>query len=203
MISNYFKTALRNILRNKFYTLINVVGLSVGFVVFIFIFLFVKDELTYDRHNVKHERIYRIESDFSISNKHEQFAIVPIPMAPALQLEYPEIEAVCRFNGIGNTLIKYKDIEYYEEDVYFTDSTVFDVFTLELILGDPKTALTEPNTAVISEKFAAKFFGKENPMGEIFTTGNGMTLMVKGVMKNLPENRYNNCGGLRQACNTN
>jgi putative ABC transport system permease protein len=99
MFKNYLLSLYRNIMRNKFYTSLNIIGLSLGIAVAIFILLYVQDELSYDKYNVNHERIYRIESDFTISNKHDLFAIVPIPMGPALKIEFPEIEEFVRFTG--------------------------------------------------------------------------------------------------------
>jgi putative ABC transport system permease protein len=95
-------------LRNKFYAFLNILGLSIGLAAFIFILLYVRDEITFDKHNEKQDRIYRIESDFTISNRHDLFAIVPVPMGPALKLEFPEVEAFVRLNNAGNTLFRYK-----------------------------------------------------------------------------------------------
>ncbi len=190
MITNYFKTAYRNIARNKFYTFLNVLGLSIGFTVFIFIFLFVKDELTYDTYHKNKDRIYRIASDFNIANKPEQFAIVPVPMGPALKLEYPEVEKFCRMSPVGDALIKYNNKEFYEPDIYVADSTVFDIFTHKFILGDAKQSLNRPNTIVLTQKFATKYFGQENPMGKSLKTGDGTSLMVSGVIEDLPENSH-------------
>jgi len=121
MLRNYLISALRNIAKNKFYSLLNILGLSIGMTAFIFILIFVRDELTYDKHNDKHERIHRIESNFSISNREETFAVVPVPMAPAFMLEFPEVENFVRFTGAGNALMEYKDISYYEDRIFFTD----------------------------------------------------------------------------------
>jgi len=125
MIKNYLLSLYRNIVRNKFYSILNIVGLSIGIAAAIFILLYIQDELSYDKYNEKYERIYRIESDFTISGKHDHFAIVPTPMGPALQLEYPEVESFCRFYENGNTLIRAGEIEYYEDYFYFCDSTIF------------------------------------------------------------------------------
>ncbi|MCD4788486.1 MAG: ABC transporter permease, partial [Bacteroidales bacterium] len=190
MFKNYLLSLYRNITRNRFYTTLNIIGLSVGIAAAIFILLYVQDELSYDKYNIRHERIYRIESDFTISNKHDMFAIVPIPMGPALKIEFPEVEEFVRLTNVGNTLFRYNEKEYYEEDFYLADSTIFDVFTYEFLIGDPKTGLTEPNTIVITEKIAKKYFGKNNPMGEIITSGRGSNYKVTGVIKNLPGNSH-------------
>jgi putative ABC transport system permease protein len=190
MIRNFIITALRNISRNKFYALLNILGLSVGIAAFIFILLFIRDELTYDRYNTRHERIYRIASDFNISNKHDKFAIVPVPMGPAFKLEFPEVESFVRLTDVGNVLIRYKDIENYEEDFGFADSTLFDIFDFEFILGSPEKALTEPFTIVITDKIAEKYFGDANPIGEMITTGSGRSYKVTAVVQELPRNTH-------------
>lgn len=196
MFQNYLKSAIRNIFRNKFYSLLNILGLSVGLAAFIFLFLYVEDELTYDSYHEKADRIHRLESDFTISGKHEQFAIVPTPMAHALKIEYPEVESFVRFSGTGNTLFRYEEKEYYEEDFYFVDSTVFEVFTHNLLMGDPVSCLVEPNTIVLTEETAERYFGKENPMGEILESGTGRSYKVTGVVENLPDNTHLKFDGL-------
>jgi putative ABC transport system permease protein len=190
MIRNFIITAIRNISRNKFYAILNILGLSVGIAAFIFILLFIRDELTYDKYNTKYDRIVRIESDFTISNRHEKFAIVPIPMGPAFKLEFPEVEKFVRLTDVGNTLIRYKEIESYEENFGFADSTLFDIFDFEFVIGSPEKALTEPFTVVLTEKIAKKYFGDANPVGEALTTGSGNSYQVTAVVKELPSNTH-------------
>ncbi len=190
MFWNFIKTMLRSTKRDKFHTILNILGLSVGLAAFILIYLHVRDELTYDKHNKKYKSIYRIESNFTISNKNDRFAIVPVPMGPAFKLEFPEVETFVRFTSGGNTLMKYKDKEYYENNFFFTDSTVFDVFTSEFILGSPYKALTEPQTIVLTEKTAKKYFGNANPVGEFMTSGSGHSYKVTAVIRDLPLNSH-------------
>jgi putative ABC transport system permease protein len=190
MFKNFLVSAFRNLLRNKFYAFLNILGLSIGLAAFIFILLYVRDEITYDKHNKKHERIYRIESDFNISNRHDQFAIVPIPMGPAFKLEFPEVEAFTRLNEVGNALFRYGDKEYYEDDFYFADSNIADVFTIKFLNGTPEKALTEPFTMVLTEKIARKYFGDKNPVGEVITTGSGRSYKVTAVIEDQPSNSH-------------
>ncbi len=199
MILNYIKTAYRNILRNKFYTFLNILGLSIGFVVFIFLFLYVNDELTYDKHHEKHKRIYRIASDFSIANRNERFAIVPIPMGPAFKIEFPEVEEFCRFADMGNILVKSETRESYEESFYIADSTLFDLFTHKVLLGDKKDALTKPNTMIVTEKIAHKYFGNENPIGKFLSVSGSVNYMITAVIENLPANSHLKFDGLASA----
>ena len=187
MLKNYLRTAIRGIVKSRFYTILNILGLAIGFAAFIFIFMYVSNEMSYDRYHEKADRIYRIESDFNISGKHDQFAIVPVPMGPALKIEFPEVESFCRFNDLGNSLFKRGDKEFYEEDFYFVDSTVFSMFTHKLIMGNPASCLVEPFSMVISEKIAEKYFGNENPMGQIIESGTGRQYKITGVMEEVPQ----------------
>ncbi len=192
MLKSYFISAYRNIVKNKFYSALNVFGPAIGITCAILILLYVKNELTFDKHNDKYNRIYRLESDFNISGKATVAGLVPVPMAPTLKDEYPEIEAVARFAGFGiqDILFQYKDLKFFEDNIYFADSTVFKVFTYDFILGSPENALNEPNTIVITESFAAKYFGRKNPMGEVLTTSNFGNCRVTGVIKDVPANSH-------------
>ncbi|OQX81874.1 MAG: hypothetical protein B6D64_01505 [Bacteroidetes bacterium 4484_276] len=190
MFKNYLKSALRNITKNKFYSFLNILGLAVGFAAFIFIFLYIRDELSYDRYHQKSSQIYRVESSFNISGKHETFAIVPTPMGPALKLEYPEVKEMCRFMNTGNTLFKYGDKEFYEDNFYFADSTVFQIFTHKLLMGNPSTCLVGPKSLVIDETTAKRYFGDENPMGKVLESGSGREYKITGVMEDLPKTSH-------------
>nr|NQU89542.1 ABC transporter permease [Bacteroidota bacterium] len=190
MFLNYLKSALRNITKNKFYSFLNILGLAIGIAAFIFIFLYVRNEISFDKYHEKADRIYRVESDFTISGKHDQFAIVPVPMGPALKLEFPEVEEMCRFNDVGNSLFKYGDKEFYEDGFYFVDSTIFDIFTHKVLVGDPKSCLVEPYSVVITESIAMKFFGDQNPMGEIMESGSGRKYKVTAIMEDVPINSH-------------
>jgi putative ABC transport system permease protein len=190
MFKNYLKSALRNITRNKFYSFLNILGLAIGIAAFIFIFLYIQDELSYDKYHENGSNIYRVESDFNISDKHEKFAIVPTPMGPALKLEFPEVEEMCRFMNAGNTLFKYGDKEFYEDNFYFADSTVFGIFTHKLLMGNPTTCLVGPQSIVLDQSSAGRYFGDANPMGEILESGTGRKYKVTGVMEDLPKSSH-------------
>ena len=190
MFKNYFISALRNITKSPFYAMLNIIALTVGLSTFIFIFMYVSDELAYDRYHDNADRIYRLESNFSIGTKQDRFAIVPIPMAPALKLEYPEIEEFVRFQTIDNVLIKVGEKEFYEESFYYADSSVFNIFSHELLMGSLKECLTEPNTAVLTQSIANKYFGKENPIGLIIETGGGRQFKVTAVVEDVPGNSH-------------
>ncbi len=192
MLKNYLISAYRNIARNKFYSAINIAGLAIGMICAILIFLYVQKELTFDKHHVNYERIYRLESDFTISGKNTLAGLSPTPMAPTLMDEYPEIEKYARFAGFGleDILFSYGDKKFYEDNIYFTDSTVFDVFTHRFLFGSPDHALDEPNTIVITESFSKRYFGDANPIGEVLTSSNFGDFRVTGVIENVPSNSH-------------
>lgn len=168
----------------------------------IFILLYVQDELAYDKHHLNYERIFRLESDITVNNNHQKFAVVPIPFAPALKNEFPEIKQITRIDIIGTLLMRYNDHQYYEENFLLADSTVFEVFTHEFLLGDPATSLTEPNSIVITENIWQKYFDGHNPIGEILISGNGDQFKVTAVIKDLPHNSHLKFDGLISASST-
>jgi len=190
MIKNYIKSAFRNIAKNKFYSFLNILGLSIGLTAFIFLYLHINDEMSYDAYHENVSQIHRLESNFTIAGKNELFAIVPVPMGPALMMEYPEIIAVNRIFGAGNSLFRHNEKESYEEDFYYTDSTFFQVFTHHLILGDPEKCLVEPLSIVLTKSIAEKYFGDEDPMGLILEQGTGRQFKVTGVMEDIPSNSH-------------
>jgi putative ABC transport system permease protein len=196
MFSNYLRSLYRNIISNKFYTILNVTGLGVGFATTILILLYIQDELGYDKHHLKHKRIYRIESDIAVSGKHNLYATAPIPFAPTLKVEMPEVEQFVRLDPIGNILFRYNESEHYEDNFFLADSTVFEVFTHAFVFGNPEKSLSEPNTIVLTRKTSEKYFGKKNPVGEILISGGGENYKVTGVIEDLPGNSHLKYDGL-------
>lgn len=190
MVRNYLISLYRNITRNKFYSILNIAGLSVGIAAATFILLYVQDERSYDKYHLKHNRIYRLETDFSVAGKHDHFAVTQTPLGPALKIEFPEVEAFCRFYAAGNSLFRVGEKEYYEDLFYFADSTLFDIFTYEMILGNPQTSLTQARSMVITEKIAKKYFGDEDPMDKILQSGSGRNYKVTGVIRDQPANSH-------------
>ena len=197
MFKNYFKVAVRNLFKQKSYSLINVLGLAIGIATCLLILLFVKDELTYDLHNEKADRIFRLatgvaEETGNISNLAGTPSMWPQQMAE----EFPELEAYARFYRYrSEILVTYTAGEkrFYEGNFYFADATVLDIFTLPFLQGDPKTALSEPDKVIISQSMARKYFGDKNPIGEtiIYTNrGTVFNLEVTGVMQDVPSNAH-------------
>lgn len=195
MFKNYFKIAWRNLVKNKTFSLINIAGLASGLACFILIALYVADELSYDRFNKKADRIYRIHGDIVFGGNKLRLAVASDPMGAALKKDYPQVEEYVRFfNSQGSKLIKKGNEFINENNVAHADSTLFDVFTLPVIAGDAKTALNEPNTVVISESAAKKYFGSAEVVGKsIETDDNGSTLYkVAAVIKDIPHNSHFN-----------
>jgi len=191
MLKNYFTVALRNLLRYKGYSVINVLGLSIGIACCILIMLYVQDELSYDQFHEKHDRIYRLVESATIAGRPIEAAVTPPPWAPALAKEYPGIESFTRIKPPNSRwLIRYMDNRFYEKHFVFADSSVFDVFTLPLVQGNAETALTEPHTVVLSESMVDKYFGNENPIGKVITGDDIYEFTITGIMRDMPSNSH-------------
>ncbi|KAA9340555.1 ABC transporter permease [Adhaeribacter soli] len=168
MLKNYFKIAWRNLVRNKVYSAINILGLAIGISACILIFLYVRDELTYEAHFDKANRIFRITNEINLQGQTDKFALTPFPLADALKKDFPVVEAVTRVMPIGKQTVWYEDKVFSEENFYFADSTFFRIFNYPFLQGDPATALDLPKSIVITEEIARKYFGSsENAMGKV------------------------------------
>ncbi len=194
MLKNYLKIALRNLRKYKVYSFINISGLAIGMAVCILIFLWVRDELSFDRFHKNADRIYRVVKDVIQSNGDiYESAVTPWPLGAALVEDYPEIKKHTRFYNLSRKLITYKsetgDRSFYENGVCVADPSFLDIFSFPLVKGDPATALTEPNTVVITEEIAEKYFGNENPMGKTLNSNYRFDLVVTGVIK-IPRNSH-------------
>ncbi|WP_114936272.1 ABC transporter permease [Mucilaginibacter endophyticus] len=188
MIRNYFKTAFRSLLKNKGFTFINILGLALGLAICLLITFYVVDELSYDRYNTKHERVYRVNTDLKFSGTLTEYAVTAIPVANVLKTECPEVETAVRITPALNIRFKKGD-EIVREDgaTFYSEPNIFDVFTLPLLSGDAKTALKEPNTVVIAESMAKKYFNRVNVVGQtLFLVTSSTPLKITGVMKDMP-----------------
>ncbi len=190
MLKNYLRIAIRNLKKYKVYSLINVVGLAIGITCCIVIMLFVTDELSYDRFNKNVDQIYR-PTVLGLMNGHDiRSALSPSPMGGAVKHDFPEVIAYTRLHQEGPHVIKYKNRIFTDDKFIWADSTLFDVFSLPFIAGNPKTALTQPNTVVITESTAHKYFGSEDPMGRILNIDKRADYIVTGVIKDIPHNSH-------------
>jgi len=195
MFRNYFNVAFRSILKDKFYTLINVFGLVLGITSCIFIAIFIKDELSFDRFNSKADRIYRINEFIVTEGGGERSSSAPFPVGPTLLDEYPnKIETQVRFfNFQSPTLLISEENskkEFNEPHVLFVDSTFFQVFDYEVSQGDKSTALQHPNSVLLTQSAAQRYFGNDDPLGKMIKLEGRQELIVTGVMPNPPANAH-------------
>uniref|UniRef100_UPI003F72DA2F ABC transporter permease n=1 Tax=Dyadobacter sp. TaxID=1914288 RepID=UPI003F72DA2F len=192
MLQNYLKIAWRNLQKHKFYSFLNIFGLSLGLASCLLITLYVIDELSYDQSFNDADRIYRVNSDIRFGGADMALAVAPDPLAFTLLKDYPQVESAARLRDDGSYLVRRKgSAENLREDVVcYADSTFFDVFSVPLVEGESKRVLREPLTMVISQRIARKYFGTENPVGQILTLDNNLTYTVTGVMENIPEHSH-------------
>jgi len=190
MLKNYLKIACRNLWKNKGYSAINIFGLAVGLATCLLILLYITDELSYDRYNEKAARIYRINTDIRMGGGNLHLAVASDPMGATLKKDYPQVEEYTRvYASDGSKLVK-KGNQYLREDkVVNVDSTFFNVFTLPAIEGDTKTALNDPNTVVITESTAKKYFGTTAAIGRVIEADK-IPYKVTAVIKDIPHNSH-------------
>ena len=193
MIRNYLKIAIRNLWKNKTFSFINIAGLAIGLSCFLLIALYVLDELSFDKYNANADRIYRINSDIRFGGADLHMPVTSDMMGQLLKKDYPQVEQYTRiYTFNGDKLIK-KGNEYInEEHVAHADSTFFDVFTLPAIEGDTRTALNEPNTVVITESMAKKYFSSAQALGKNIEVKDEKNPLYKvtAVIKDIPENSH-------------
>ena len=194
LFKNYLLSLVRNASRDKFFTVLNLLGLAIGITATIMISLYIQDQLTYDKHNANYERIYRLEGDFFINEKQDLTAITQIPLGPTLKDDYPEIVDQTRILARRDLYFEHGEDTFKEDSIMLADSTIFNVFTIPFISGDPNTALTAPFSMVISRSLAHKYFGSWDVVGESMKDLQGTTFNITGVFEDLPDNvhlRYN------------
>lgn len=190
MLRNYFKIALRNLWKHKGFSAITIFGLAIGLATCLLITLFVTDELNYDKFNEKADRIYRLDADIFLNGTgfHERSS--PAPFGPALKRDYPQIEEYVRFDNQGQVLVKKGEETIVENNACFADPGIFKIFTLPFIVGDPATALSQPNTIVISERMAQKYFNTTDVLGKTLKLENTTFYTITGVIKNTPKQSH-------------
>lgn len=179
MFKNYFKTAVRVFFRDKGYSFLNMAGLAIGLACFALLMMWVQDEAGWDRFHENSPLIYRLESNTPAQ---------PAPLGPHLKANYPEIAEAVRFYLSRPLLVRYGDKFFDEDRFVLADPAVFDVFTIPFVAGNRTSALTEPNTVVLTEATAKKYFGNENPIGRILTVENQFQVKVTGIVRNLQQN---------------
>ncbi len=195
MIQNYFLVAVRNIIRDKVFSAINIVGLAVGITCFLALFLFVQDELTFDKPGSEFNtsRIYRVYSKLAVNGSEDTNAKTAQILGPILQQNYPEVESFTRIGYFGPRAFKYNNKLFRSGSIYAVDSTFFKIFALQFIEGDPTTALVEPNSIVLTETAAKRIFGNESPIGKLLPTESGQNFKVTAWVKDFPRKSHFHC----------
>lgn len=184
MLLSNLKISFRSLLKQRRFSAINIVGLTLSMTVALIIFLFVQQETSYEHSYSGYENIYRLTARFNLKSGEEKVAVTPYPLAPTLATELPEVEAATRIQkGRRQVLLKNDGKEFYESNYATVDSSFLKVFDLELVSGDIETIFTEPNQVLLEEKIAEKFFGNQNPIGQIINSNNTQDLTVAGVYK--------------------
>jgi len=188
MFRNYLKIAFRSLRKSKGFTVLNVIGLAAGLGVCLLIVLYVTDELSYDRYNVNADRIYRIDEDLYLHNTQYDAATTSKFFGPALVASYPKIEQMVRFRNPGSLLVRKGNDHVFDHHLTFADSTIFKVFTLPMIAGDPNTALNNPHSIVIDESAARRYFNSTDVVGHTLVVDNDdKPLQITGVIRDMPE----------------
>ncbi|MBS1596931.1 MAG: ABC transporter permease [Bacteroidetes bacterium] len=188
MFKNYLKSTFRNLWKHRVFSFINLTGLAVGMSACFLIYLYVTFELSYDAFNTKADRIYRVVCDIKTPTEVLKFSVPSFAMPKNIASDFPEIQSFARATG-DNFLVRRGNIKFQEDNAFWGDSTLFDVFDFKMIKGNPKTALKEPFSVVFSETAAKKYFGSENPIGQTLQIfGDGQAATVTGIIKDIPEN---------------
>ncbi|HSG28973.1 MAG TPA: ABC transporter permease, partial [Candidatus Krumholzibacterium sp.] len=194
MISNYFRVAIRNILKYRTFSFINIAGLAIGVACSLLVFLFARYELSYDSCHEKGDRIYRLASRASFGNTKINQTYSSSETFRAFTAEFPEIENGVKILRLGRVPVRYDGRSFFESACWAVDSTYFDVFTQPMIHGDPSTAISEPNTMVLTASAADRFFGRTDVLGEVLTIpdndGPDLVCTVTGVCEDLPGNAH-------------
>jgi putative ABC transport system permease protein len=186
MFKNFLKVALRNLWKNKAFSALNIAGLSVGLAVCLLIVLYVKDELSYDKYNAHSENIYRVDADISFNGTQFISAFSPAPLVPTLLKDYPQIVQYVRLRDFGNILVRKDNQNIQNHNAVFADSTFFQVFSIPMITGNRLTALNEPNSIVIDETTANKYFNSTYVVGKTLYVDNGINCKITAVIKDFP-----------------
>ncbi len=195
MIKNYFKVAIRSLIKQKVYSIINILGLSIGIASCILIITFVMDEFSYDRFHEKTDRLYKVGLERKYPNHSTNYAIIPHSYADVIAQDFPEVASTIKLGGpFNNVVVEYTNSQnekkqFEENFIMASDSNFFQVFSIKLLKGDPGTVLTKINDIVITEETAGRYFGKEDPIGKTLRMFN-QDFVVTGVSENVPENSH-------------
>ncbi len=184
MFKNYLKVAFRSLNKNRTYAIINILGLALGLAVTILVFMFIKDETSYEKHWNGYERVYRMGIKANMMGQVMDAPVSPSPMANTFRTEFTDVETATRINPVSQEImVRYNQTKIYIQKAAYADSTFFKVFDYEFTLGNPKTALIDENSMVLTEETATKLFGEENPIGKVVRYDDRRDYIVKAVIK--------------------
>jgi putative ABC transport system permease protein len=203
MLRNYIKIAFRNFRKQKIFSVLNLLGLTVGLATVLLITLYIVNEFSYDRYNVNADRIYRVNPHFRIAGEDLREKIVPADLGPAMKRDFPVVENFVRLNNIGPSSVRKGDLFVTEPRTCWADSSFFSVFTLPFVAGDPKTALTQARTVVISETMARRQFGAQQPsdiVGKTLAIDDTTLWKITGVMRDMPALSHLHFDLIRSMC---
>lgn len=187
MLKNYLIIAFRTLRKQSFYSFINIAGLAIGIACCLVIVLYITNELSYDRYHTNFDRIYRVDNEILFNGNHLNMAATSAPMAEALVADYPEVEVAARFYQNGPFLVKHDIENFREEKIAHADNDILKIFDIPFISGNPENALTEPNTMIISEAAAKKYFPEGNALDQTLILDNRTSYKITGVYENMPE----------------
>ena len=189
MIKLFLKTAIFHLRKNKFHSFLNIGGLALGLVAFLYIATYTFHEISYDSFHSKADRISRCVAHIKLGETVLDIPTSETPLAAAAKNDFPEVEEAIRLYPLTEIITHYKDKKFVESEICYSDVELFDVFDFKLLEGNPKTALRESNTIVLGKKVALKYFGDENPMGKsILLTTDKVPYLVTGILDEIPEN---------------
>lgn len=183
MLGNYLRLTLRNLVRRKGFSAINILGLATGIAAFVLIMLFVQNETTFDRQHRLADNVYRIDLDAQVMGRRITTTNTPIPLVRTLLDEVPGVESAAHIDAFPRILVAGEEKKFYEDEFFQADSSLFDILSLPLVKGDPRTVLSKPNTAVVTEKAARRYFGDDDPIGKVLTVDNETDYVVTGVIR--------------------
>jgi len=191
MIKNLILVAFRNLVKDKGYSLLNILGLTIGITFSLFLVFYVMDELSFDRHFEYANRIHRINAYIDEPDNKMKWANTQFPLAPVLQKDFPEVEEAIRFVSAERKMFKKGELKFYENKIYYTDSNIFKVFDYKMIEGNPTTALIEPNSIVLTASLAEKYFGKTTGVtGNTIEDNDGKLFKITAILEDIPKNSH-------------
>lgn len=192
MLNTYWKTAIRHLTKNAGFSALNIAGLAAGLAICLLIVLYVQDELRFDRYNLRADRIYRIDNQMRVGDTYFDIAQAAPAVGPVFKRDFPQVEQYLRFRNRGGFVVAHGTQSFKENRVIYVDSTLFDLFTLPMLAGNPRTALTAPNTMVITASVAQKYFHRTDVIGESLLINGTTPYQVTGVIRDVPRQSHFN-----------